>query len=137
MLCDYIKEGVFILSKQQRIHFTWKKIWPAGGAIWYICSFVLHVTKSALEGLEKKKKGSNICGKGEFKIFPFFKLHSNNKYLRQRYKICSRWIKTNILIATSSKFLDKNDINLMTLDFWKHITTTLPRGVKKSWQHHS
>ena len=26
------------------------------------------------------------CGKGEFKIFPFFKLHSHNKYLREQYE---------------------------------------------------
>ena len=27
-----------------------------------------------------------ICGKGQFKIFPFFKIHSHNKYLREKYE---------------------------------------------------
>ena len=26
------------------------------------------------------------CGKGEFKVFPFLKLHSQNKYLREKYE---------------------------------------------------
>ena len=26
------------------------------------------------------------CGKGQFKMFPFFKLHSQNKYLREQYE---------------------------------------------------
>ena len=28
----------------------------------------------------------HICGKGEFKIFPFFKLHLQNQYLREQYE---------------------------------------------------
>ena len=33
----------------------------------------------------KCKENFRICEKGEFKIFPFFKLHSYNKYLREKY----------------------------------------------------
>ena len=30
----------------------------------------------------------HTCGKGEFKTFPFLKLHSNNRYLREQYEKC-------------------------------------------------
>ena len=33
----------------------------------------------------KCKEHFLTCGKGEFRIFPFFKLHSYNKYLREKY----------------------------------------------------
>ena len=34
----------------------------------------------------KCKEQFRICGKGEFKIFPFFKVHLQNKYLREQYE---------------------------------------------------
>ena len=32
----------------------------------------------------KREEYFRTCGKGEFKIFPFFKLHSHNKYLKEQ-----------------------------------------------------
>ena len=33
---------------------------------------------------------SNLSERGEFKIFPFFKLHSQNEYLTEQYEKCFR-----------------------------------------------
>ena len=52
-----LRKVVFILSKQQRIDFTLKKMGPARVAIWNMWSFALHVTKSTLKRLEKGKQG--------------------------------------------------------------------------------
>ena len=71
-----------------------------------MCSCSLHVTKSTIKRLKQGKQGFEFikqhkcqphyqqfkmqgntfepCEKGEFKIFPFFKLHSCNKYLREK-----------------------------------------------------
>lgn len=71
-------------------------------------AFALHVMERTMERLEKRKQGSetefefignmsvnrniknlnarNTFGKGEFKIFSFFKLHPHNKYLREQHE---------------------------------------------------
>ena len=71
-------------------------------------AFALHVMERTMEGLEKRKQGfetefefignmsvnrniknlnaRNTFGKGEFKIFSFFKLHPQNKYLREQHE---------------------------------------------------
>ena len=57
-----------------------------------------------------------ICEKIQLKIFPFFKIHSQNKYLREQSEKCFREVYTNVTLVTSSKFLLENNVDLKTSD---------------------
>ena len=44
-----------------------------------------HIHQTQYQQL-KFEEHCQTCGKGEFKIFPFFKVYSQNKYWREQYE---------------------------------------------------
>ena len=51
----------------------------------YVCIYGQHIRNSQYQQL-KCDEHFRTSEKGEFKIFPFPKLHSQNKYLREQYQ---------------------------------------------------
>ena len=109
--CDYIKEGSFHTFKTTGDIFYLKEnmTCESSDLIYVvICStcnkeyigetgegktrvrdrvrvYRQHIRQPQYQQL-KCEEHFRTCGKGQFKIFPFFKLHSQNKYLREQYE---------------------------------------------------
>ena len=109
--CDYIKEDSFHTFKTtEDIFYLKEKMTCESNDLIYvvICStcneeyigetgegktrvrdrvrvYRQHIRQPQYQQL-KCEEHFRTCGKGQFKIFPFFKLHSQNKYLREQYE---------------------------------------------------
>ena len=109
--CDYIKEGSFHIFETTRDIFYLKEDMTSESSDWIyvvICStcneeyigktgegktkicdrvgvYQQHIRQPEYQQL-KCEEHFRTCGKGEFQIFSFFKLHSQNKYLRELYE---------------------------------------------------
>ena len=109
--CDYIKEGSFHTFKttgdifylkeditcessdliylvicstchEEYTEETWEGKTRVRDRIWV---YRQHLCQPQYQQL-KCKEHFRTCGKGEFEIFRFFKLHSKNKYLREQHE---------------------------------------------------